>query len=79
MDRIRGLVKQCFPGAQIHGLMENVASMDAQDQAVMSSSFGTEPWHIDAAGVSLAHRQRLYWVDWELYEAPGVEFGTTPV
>ena len=76
--RIRSLVRQCFPWAQVQGVMENVASMDSQDEAVMSDSYGTTPWYIDASGVSLAHRPRLYWVDWELYPAPGVQFHTTP-
>eukprot|EP00435_Cladocopium_sp_Y103_P017447 s824_g4.t1 len=76
--RIKGLVQKCFPWAQVQALMESVASMNATDEQVMSASFGTQPWRIDAAGVSLAHRPRLYWVDWELLEAPGVEFSHTP-
>eukprot|EP00435_Cladocopium_sp_Y103_P010521 s2009_g2.t1 len=64
--RIRELVKRAFPWAQVRSLMENVASMDKADQDVMTDSFGSEPWHIDAEGVSLAHRPRLYWLDWEL-------------
>lgn len=78
VDRIRGLIRRCFPWAQVQGLMENVASMDASDEEVMSTSFGTTPWYIDAAGLSLAHRPRLYWVDWELVQAPGVSFDKTP-
>ena len=58
--------------------MENVASMDKADEQVMSASFGTRPWFIDAAGISLAHRPRLYWLDWELLEAPGAQFSSTP-
>lgn len=78
VSRIRGLVKQAFPWAQVQALMENVASMDGADEGVMSISFGGPPWYIDAAGVSLAHRPRLYWLEWELLEAPGVQFGSTP-
>ena len=78
VNRIRELVRQCFPWAQVQAIMENVASMDVQDQTLMTKSFGSEPWYIDAACVSLAHRPRLYWVDWELFEAPAVCFGTTP-
>ena len=77
--RIRDLVKQCFPWAQVRSLMESVASMNQQDQQVMSDSFGSQPWFIDAAGVSLAHRPRLYWIDWELTHQEGVVFGQTPV
>ena len=32
----------------------------------MSASFGATPWYIDAGNVSLAHRPRLYWTEWEL-------------
>eukprot|EP00435_Cladocopium_sp_Y103_P040826 s373_g11.t1 len=77
--RIRELVKQAFPWAQVRSLMENVASMDKQDQDVMSASFGSEPWHIDAEGVSLAHRPRLYWLDWELVPTAEAVVGTTPI
>ena len=78
VGRIRKLVQECFPWAQVVGLMENVASMDKADENVMSLSFGCEPLYIDAAGISLAHRPRLYWVDWEVYEAEGVKKGQTP-
>ena len=78
VDRIRSLVKQCFPWAQVRSLMENVASMDLEDQHLMSQSFGSEPWYIDAAGLSLAHRPRLYWIDWELTPEGEVTQGQTP-
>eukprot|EP00435_Cladocopium_sp_Y103_P016211 s3739_g4.t1 len=77
--RIRDLLKRAFPWAQVRSLMESVASMDKADQDVMTASFGVEPWHIDAHGVSLAHRPRLYWIEWELLAAPGVQFGETPL
>eukprot|EP00435_Cladocopium_sp_Y103_P058318 s757_g20.t1 len=76
--RIRELVRQAFPWAQVRSLMENVASMDKTDQDVMTESFGEEPWHIDAEGVSLAHRPRLYWLDWELQASPEAVMGMTP-
>ena len=79
VDRIRNLVRECFPWAQVQGLMENVASMDQKDEEVMSRSFGSEPWYIDAGGVSLAHRPRFYWVDWEFQSDPQVHFYTTPL
>eukprot|EP00435_Cladocopium_sp_Y103_P037743 s3214_g10.t1 len=44
----------------------------------MSTSFQEKPWFIDAAGLSLAHRPRLYWIDWELVAQDHVQFGTTP-
>eukprot|EP00435_Cladocopium_sp_Y103_P000588 s1856_g1.t1 len=72
VERIRTLVKQVFPWAQVKSLMESVSSMDLKDQQVMSESFGEAPWHIDAAGVSLARRPRWYWVDWELWGGEGV-------
>lgn len=76
--RVRELLKQCFPLAQVRSLMENVASMSSEDEQHMSDSFGTSPLFIDAAGVSIAHRPRLYWVDWGIKAFPGCEFGTTP-
>ena len=78
-SRIRSLVQQCFPWAQVQGLMENVASMDSHDEQVMAESFGSNAWYIDAAGVSIAHRPRLYWVDWELRESADATFGATSV
>ena len=77
--RSKALIRKCFPWAQVRGLMESVASVDIADEKLMSESFGCSPWHIDAAGVSLAHRPRLYWLDWELMAEPGVQFGVTPV
>ena len=71
VSRIRDLVKSCFPWAQVRSIMESVASMDWQDEQVMSNDFGCNPWQIDAQGVSLARRPRLYWCDWELREAEG--------
>lgn len=59
--------------------MENVASMDISDQNHMSNSFGGEPLYIDAAGVSLAHRPRLYWVDWEVFPSSDAERSVTSV
>ena len=78
VPRIRDLVKQAFPWAQIKALMESVASMDGEDEDVMSSAFGEKPWRIDAAGISLAHRPRYYWVEWELQDGEGVSFHHTP-
>lgn len=78
VDRIQAYVKRAFPWAQVQTMMENVASMDLADQTVMSESFGDDPWLIDAAGMSLAHRPRLYWLEWELVESEQAKFGTTP-
>ena len=75
VPRIRDLVKQFFPWAQVRTLMESVASMSPEDEGVMSEAIDETPWYIDAAGVSAAHRPRLYWVEWELAAAI---FGYTP-
>ena len=53
--------------------MESVASMDDKDRKVMSEGIGTNPWKMNAGQISLAHRPRLYWLDWELIPGPGVE------
>ena len=71
VPRIRELVKKAFPWAQVRTLMESVGSMDVSDRDVMSQSFGEDPWAIDALGVSLARRPRLYWMDWELAGSEG--------
>ena len=75
VERIREMVKQQFKWAQVRYLAESVASMDAQDREVMTRSFGDVPVLVDASGVSLARRPRLYWFDWELRPAQGVSVG----
>ena len=72
VPRIKTLLCRAFPWAQVRCLMESVASMDESDRAVMSEAVGEVPFRIDAAGISLAHRPRLYWCDWELREMEGV-------
>lgn len=72
VDRIEQLVRQAFPWAQVHRVAESVQSMDQADREVMSASFGQLPWAIDAAGISMSRRPRLYWTTWELLEGEGV-------
>ena len=72
VPRVVELVKRKFPWAQVKSLTENVASMDAQDCETMSQGFGLAPWYIDAIGIGLARRPRLYWIDWELTPGEGV-------
>eukprot|EP00438_Fugacium_kawagutii_P025239 Skav236128 [mRNA] locus=scaffold900:368879:380005:- [translate_table: standard] len=74
VGRIRSLVQRFFPWAQVKSLMESVASMDLEDQDVMTQHFGEEPRLLDSADVSLAHRPRLYWFDWEIPNQNDVEF-----
>ena len=73
IPQVVALCKLAFPWAQVHELVENVASMDYDDCHTMSTAYGCDPWFIDAAGISLAHRPRLYWNSWELLGATGVE------
>ena len=73
LPRVRALVVRHFPWAQVHSLMESVASMDASDRAIMSESEGSLPWKIDSAGVSLARRPRLYWLSWEVEDGERVD------
>ena len=79
VPRIRQLIRECFPWAQVKSFMESVASMSVEDQDEMSKAFGGEPVYIDAAGLSPAHRPRLYWVDWEICPGPDVTFGHTSI
>lgn len=66
------LVQKVFPWAQVRTIMENVASMSDEDRSVMTAELEVLPWHIDASGISICRRPRLYWVDWELQESEGV-------
>ena len=72
VPRIRDLFKEAFPWAQVHLLMEPVASMTETDRILMSEAVDTLPYKIDSGGISLCHRPRLYWVDWDLKEGEGV-------
>ena len=46
--------------------------MDAAHCEVMSAAYGDGLWKIDAGGVSLAHRPRLYWASWVVRAREGV-------
>lgn len=46
--------------------------MSEEDRGIMSEAVETTPFKIDAAGISLCHRPRLYWVDWDLAPGEGV-------
>ena len=72
VKRIKQLLEHSFPWAQVHVIMESVDSMDQADREVMSEDIGLQPWSIDASGVSLARRPRLYWVSRELCAGEGV-------
>ena len=72
VKRVYDLVKAKFPWAQVHALMESVASMDESDRCIMSEHMESCPYLIDAAGISICRRPRLYWITWELRPAPGV-------
>ena len=47
--------------------------MDIGDRTTMSQAFGDIPYRIDASGLTLAHRPRLYWCDWELLNMEGAQ------
>ena len=78
VPRIKELFKVHFPWAQVRLLMESVASMSEEDRAIMSEAIEVQPYRVDAGGISLCHRPRLYWVDWDLTEGEGVAV-TPPV
>lgn len=73
VPRVVGMFKVAYAWAQVHSITENVASMDYDDCLLMNKEFELEPWFIDADGISLAHRPRLYWLTWEVNEDEGVE------
>ena len=66
VPRIVQLFKKFFPWSQVHRLMESVASMSTEDRKVMSEGVGDQAFRIDAFGLTLCHRPRLYWPSWEL-------------
>ena len=68
VPRIVNLCKKVFSWAQVHSLAESVASMDWEDCQAMNEGFEDQPWFVDADGVSLCHRPRVYWVSWEISE-----------
>ena len=70
--RVFELCRRKFVWAQVHYLMESVASMDPKDREVMSEDIGVFPWKIDSAGIALCHRPRLYWISWDLDPGEGV-------
>lgn len=74
VPRVAALFRQFFPWAQVHELIESVASMSYQDCSTMSDEFEMSPGFVDSDGVSLCHRPRLYRVSWELLEDEGVTF-----
>ena len=78
VPRVKGMLQRAFPWAQVHSLTENVASMDYEDCETMNQSFGLLPWFMDADGISLAHRPRLYWISWEVQEEEGAEIYLGP-
>eukprot|EP00438_Fugacium_kawagutii_P009647 Skav214996 [mRNA] locus=scaffold508:815286:819802:- [translate_table: standard] len=65
------LARLHFPWAQVHGLMESVASMDSADRDIMSADFGSSPWTCDAGSLTWCSRPRLYWTTWDLFEQEG--------
>ena len=66
VPRIEHLLRVHFPWAQVHSLLESVASMDSKDRRAMSEGFGRCPYRIDSLGMTLCRRPRLYWPSWEL-------------
>eukprot|EP00438_Fugacium_kawagutii_P007521 Skav231102 [mRNA] locus=scaffold2525:415233:418787:- [translate_table: standard] len=74
--RIKESFQRQFPWAQVRVLMESVASMDLDDEALMSDDYGGHPLMVDSMDVSLARRPRLYWIDWEILPKADVKFST---
>ena len=73
VPRVETLLREHFKWRPVHRLIENVASMDANDCQTISTAYDTMPWHIDAGGLSLARRPRLYWCSWEPLQLEGAK------
>ena len=78
IPRITSCIKRIFHWAQVHELVENVASMSEADRVIMSRKFERAPFRIDLRDISLCSRPRLYWVTWELRSGSGASV-TEPV
>ena len=78
VPRVEKLFKEKFPWAQVHRLMESVASMSDEDRSVMSQGVDDLPFKIDCFGLTLCHRPRLYWTTWELVSGPSVVVTSPP-
>ena len=74
VPRVEEILRKWFTWCPVFTLIENVASMDAKDCTLMNSAYGLEPWCVDASGVSLARRPRLYW----FHETPTSERRAPP-
>lgn len=70
VPRIIGLFKAAFPWAQVRFIGESVASMDSQDRGLMSEAF-EEPWRFGPFGLTLCHRPKYFWVDWDILPQDG--------
>eukprot|EP00435_Cladocopium_sp_Y103_P065549 s527_g27.t1 len=70
VPRIEQAFRNHFPWAQVHRLMESVASMSSEDRDIMSKGVESSVFRIDAFGLTLCHRPRLYWPTWELVPEP---------
>eukprot|EP00438_Fugacium_kawagutii_P019799 Skav234936 [mRNA] locus=scaffold2677:147840:152458:- [translate_table: standard] len=66
VPRVVNLFRVAFPWAQVHHLMESVASMSDTDCGIMSQEVELQAWEFDALGFALCRRPRLYWCRWEL-------------
>ena len=77
VERVHELVRKAFPWAQVHRLMESVASMDSGDRALMSASVGSCPYLIDPVKICGCRRPRLFWPTWELRETSGVQVSSS--
>ena len=78
VPRVQALFAKHFPWAQVHRLMESVASMSEEDRRVMTHSVGDLPYKIDSFGLTLCHRPRLFWATWELQTGPGAVVAHPP-
>eukprot|EP00438_Fugacium_kawagutii_P008223 Skav213983 [mRNA] locus=scaffold3014:59382:61238:+ [translate_table: standard] len=73
VPRVVDLFRNAFPWAQVHHIMESVASMSEDDCAVMSAEVELQPWEVDSLGFAICRRPRLYWCTWELISCDEVE------
>ena len=74
IPRITAIFRREFYWAQVHEMVESVASMSAADRVIMSEAFQRTPLRIDAKEISPCARPRLYWTTWECGSEAGVSW-----
>lgn len=72
MYRIKSDLESIFSWAKVWFLMENVASMTSTDRAIYTEAADLVPLSMCPGSISWSRRDRLYWLNWKIFEEQGV-------